>query len=187
MDGRKKDTFEKRDMYETKVDELEFVELEAAAIRYGRASTQPSLKEGSKRYKALLDEALELHVRKNQGYAADNPDAFANFRLAEGMGLTPVQGVLVRMGDKFARVQSLAKNPENDRVGESMRDTLMDLSAYALIAICLMEEQKDMLDPYGDYTVPLNPHPSLPLVKAHIEEATAVWTHSDDDDDREMC
>lgn len=98
------------------------------------------LKEGSRRYKALLDEALDLHLRKNVGYSADNPDAFANFRLAEGMGITPVQGVLVRLGDKFARVQSLSRNPANDRVSESMRDTLMDLSAYALIAICLMEE-----------------------------------------------
>jgi hypothetical protein len=100
------------------------------------------MKEGSKRYKALLDEALDLHLRKNRGYSAQNPDAFANFRLAEGMGLTAVQGVLVRMGDKFARVQSLARDPSNDKVGESMRDTLMDLSAYALIAICLMEEEK---------------------------------------------
>lgn len=101
------------------------------------------MKVGSERYKTLLDEALELHLNKNQGYSANNPDAFANFRLAEGMGLTPVQGVLVRLGDKFARVQSLAANPTNDRVSESMRDTLMDLSAYALIAICLMEEDDE--------------------------------------------
>ena len=103
------------------------------------------MKEGSKRYKALLDEALDLHVRKNVGYASQNPDAFANFRLAEGMGLTPVQGVMVRLGDKFARAQSLMSNPENDKVGESLRDTLMDLSAYALIAICLMEEKVEDL------------------------------------------
>ena len=105
-----------------------------------------SLKEGSKRYRALLKEALELHISKNKGYSANDPDAFANFRLAEGMGLTPVQGVLVRLGDKFARVQSLAKNPENDMVGESMRDTLMDLSAYVLIAICLIEEAREAED-----------------------------------------
>jgi hypothetical protein len=109
---------------------------------YGRLRLRnPKIKEGSRRYKELLEEAFELHLAKNQGYSAQNPDAFANFRLAKGMGLTPVQGVLVRLGDKFARVQSLAKNPENDMVGESMRDTLMDLSAYALIAVCLMEEQ----------------------------------------------
>lgn len=98
------------------------------------------MKAGSIRYKALLDEAFELHLKKNQGYAANNPDAFANFRLAEGIGLTPLQGVLVRLGDKFARVQSIARDKRNDLVNESLRDTLMDLSAYALIGICLMEE-----------------------------------------------
>ena len=100
------------------------------------------MKEGSKQYKALLDEALTLHLNKNTGYSADDPDAFSNFRLAEGMGLTPLQGVMVRLGDKFARAQSLMRNPDNDKVGESLRDTLMDLSAYALIGICLMEEDK---------------------------------------------
>jgi hypothetical protein len=104
---------------------------------------EDEVKKGSERYKALLDEALQLHLAKNAGYGGDSSDAWSNFRLAEGMGLTPVQGVLVRLGDKFARVQNLAANPENDKVGESMRDSLMDLSAYALIAICLMEEDNE--------------------------------------------
>jgi hypothetical protein len=99
------------------------------------------MKAGSLRYKALLDEALQLHLKKNAGYSADNPDAFANFREVTKAGMTPLQGIITRMSDKYARAMSLFKNPENDQVGESMRDTLMDLSAYALIYICLAEEE----------------------------------------------
>jgi hypothetical protein len=39
-------------------------------------------------------------------------------------------------------VTNLVKNPLNEQVGENIKDTLMDLAAYALIAICLLEEQE---------------------------------------------
>lgn len=98
---------------------------------------------GSKRYLELLEEAKSLHIRKNAGYAgADNPDPWANFRMAEGFGISPLEGCLVRLSDKYIRVQNLMRNPANDQVGESIKDTLFDLSAYALIAICLLEEEE---------------------------------------------
>ena len=37
----------------------------------------------------------------------------------------------------------LAINPDNEMVGESLDDTLFDLAAYALIAICLRRENND--------------------------------------------
>jgi len=96
----------------------------------------------SKRYLELLDQAKELHIAKNAGYAgADNPDPWANFRMSTAFGVEPWRGALVRMTDKYIRVQNLLKDPTNDRVGESVIDTLRDLSAYALIAVCLLEEE----------------------------------------------
>lgn len=96
---------------------------------------------GSPRYLALLDEMRDLHIRKNAGYAGvGNSDPWINFRGAEGFGVDPLRGILVRMSDKYIRIQNLLRDPDNDKVGESIRDTLMDLSAYALIAICVMEE-----------------------------------------------
>jgi hypothetical protein len=98
---------------------------------------------GSPRYLELLRNAETLHIAKNAGYAgADNPDPWANFRMAEGFGVKASQGCFVRMSDKYIRIQNLLKDPNNDQVGESIIDTLMDLSAYALIAICLLEEEK---------------------------------------------
>lgn len=99
----------------------------------------------SQRYLQLLDEMQKLHEAKSAGYSGkDNPDPWANFRLSRQFGISPSDGALVRMSDKWQRLTSLLKNPENDMVGESIKDTLMDLSAYALIVICLMEEESKL-------------------------------------------
>lgn len=98
--------------------------------------------DGDPTYLELLEKMKQLHPAKNAGYAGDSQDRWANFRLAQAFGITPILGVMVRMSDKWARIQNLFKNPDNDKVGESIKDTLMDLASYALIAICLLEEKK---------------------------------------------
>ena len=96
----------------------------------------------SPRYLELLGEAAVLHEQKNDGYAGvDAVDPWVNFREAETFGVSAFKGCLIRMSDKYIRVANLLKNPDNDKVGESITDTLFDLSAYALIAICLYEEK----------------------------------------------
>lgn len=96
----------------------------------------------SKRYIELLEQMKELHIKKNAGYAGqDNPDPWANFRMSEAVGVSSFKGCLIRLSDKYIRVTNLVKNPSNEQVGESVKDTLFDLAAYALIAICLLEEQ----------------------------------------------
>lgn len=97
---------------------------------------------GSPRFMELLKSMKDTHIAKNAGYAgADNPDFFANFRDCEGIGISAFMGALVRMGDKWSRIKSLARDPSNERVGEAITDTLIDLANYALIAICLYEQQ----------------------------------------------
>ena len=89
----------------------------------------------------VIDNAKALHIAKNAGYAgADNPDPWANFRMCEVFGITAYDGVLVRLSDKYIRTQNLRKDPTNERVGESLLDTLADLGAYCLIGICIAEE-----------------------------------------------
>lgn len=97
----------------------------------------------SSRFLKLLDEMEDIHRRKNAGYAGENPpDPWSNFRMAEMLDVSAFNGCLVRMGDKFARVCNLAKNEGNDKVGENIKDTLMDLAIYSLTGICLYEEQE---------------------------------------------
>ena len=106
---------------------------------------------GSPEYLALLDEMKSLHIRKNAGYAGvGNVDPWANFRMSEGFGVDTLRGVLVRLSDKYIRVQNLLRDPNNEQVGESIDDTLMDLSAYALIAICVRRQQADEEGPCSD-------------------------------------
>jgi len=95
---------------------------------------------GSPAYRVLLDAAWQLHIAKNAGYAGHSADPWANFRQCEAFGITAADGVLTRMSDKWSRLQSLWQNPERDMVGESIEDTLKDLSAYALILVCLLQE-----------------------------------------------
>ena len=78
----------------------------------------------------VQDEGLELFKRKNQDYG----DAFANYG---------VLGVLVRMGDKIARLQSISKKSVSLVNSESLRDTLIDLHNYSAMAIMLLDEDED--------------------------------------------
>ena len=73
-------------------------------------------------------EALELFKKKN----ADYGDAFADY------GPT---GVLVRMGDKIRRFQSIKSNGITLVANEKLRDTLMDLHNYSAMAIMLLDEK----------------------------------------------
>lgn len=102
--------------------------------------------DGRERFKQLLLEISDTFDRKNAGYAGEgNPDPWANFRAAEAFGIPVSTGVLVRLSDKFARLQSLTRNPGNDRVGESKRDTALDQAVYSLIYICILEEEEEKL------------------------------------------
>jgi hypothetical protein len=98
---------------------------------------------GNPRFLDLLAEVRSVHVAKAAGYSGEeNADTWSNFREASNWGVTPLNGCLVRMGDKYRRAQNLRRNPANDQVGESLRDTLMDLANYVLIAVCLLEEEQ---------------------------------------------
>jgi hypothetical protein len=103
---------------------------------------EPLVETGDPRYLAMLREMELLHRAKAAGYSGIGAvDTWANFREAERWGVSPLKGCLVRLGDKYRRLQNLVKNPANDQVGEPISETLTDLSAYALIARCLMEEE----------------------------------------------
>lgn len=97
----------------------------------------------SPRFHALLRELADLHDRKNADYSGD-VDPFANFRLCEAMGVSAYKGCVVRMGDKFARIQQLTRKGDENRAvkDESLADTLRDLAVYSLIALCLLEEER---------------------------------------------
>jgi hypothetical protein len=89
-------------------------------------------------FDALLAEVAALHNGKNHDYAHDT-DPLSNLKRAQLIGVDPFIGVLVRLSDKWSRLEQLAsgKTPKY----ESMRDTLMDNAVYSLLAILLMDEK----------------------------------------------
>ena len=91
------------------------------------------------RFDALIKEIEALHESKNHDYA-DNEDPLSNLRRAAKVGCEPWRGVLVRLTDKWSRVEQLAsgKSPKH----ESLRDSLIDNAVYSLLAIILLDEQK---------------------------------------------
>jgi hypothetical protein len=96
--------------------------------------------------KAVQDEGLELFKKKN----ADYGDAFAKFG---------VVGVLVRMGDKISRLQSITTKCVNLVNTESLRDTLIDLHNYSAMAIMLLDQDKK------ENNISMPPPPPSPISK----------------------
>jgi hypothetical protein len=100
---------------------------------------------GHPTYYQLIEEAARVHAKKNRDYGGQAGDPLSNFKDAVKLGITAVDGCLVRMSDKFARICNLSrkeKQGEGAAVSdESIEDTLLDLANYALLAICLRREQ----------------------------------------------
>lgn len=97
---------------------------------------------GHPRFHQLLEEIGELHNRKNADYAGGH-DPLANLRGSERLGIEAWKGVLVRLGDKFDRINNLAlRNGVAEVKDESIIDTLMDNAVYSLLCIILYEERK---------------------------------------------
>tara|TARA_B100001094_G_C17829673_1_gene622583 strand:+ start:145 stop:531 length:387 start_codon:yes stop_codon:yes gene_type:complete len=78
--------------------------------------------------KEIQNEALELFKKKNQDYG----DAFANYGAI---------GVIVRIGDKISRLQSITNSQISLINTETLRDTLIDLHNYSAMAIMLLDEK----------------------------------------------
>lgn len=81
-------------------------------------------------YSKVHKEASELFRKKNSDYG----DAFANYGTV---------GVLVRMGDKIQRYQTITSKGINLVDDEKLRDTLIDLHNYAAMAVMLIDENNN--------------------------------------------
>jgi hypothetical protein len=101
----------------------------------GQEVEQPTT---SQRFLDLLDEMRRLHESKSADYGSET-DPLANIRQgAEFVGIEPWRGCMVRIADKVQRLRTYCRTGR--LVHEGVRDTLLDLSAYSLLAIVLFDE-----------------------------------------------
>lgn len=75
------------------------------------------------------EELAQLLIRKNADYGNSFEEQFNKRGLV---------GVLIRLEDKMARLDNLERNVA--KVDESIKDTLIDLAGYALLASILIGE-----------------------------------------------
>ncbi len=94
---------------------------------------------GHPKFKEILDELNTLHVQKNSDY---NPteDPLANFKMCAAFGIEPWKGILVRITDKIARLQSFARKGKYQVQDEKVEDTLKDLATYAILCLIVYQE-----------------------------------------------
>lgn len=100
-----------------------------------------TLHPASSRFMELLAEMESLHRSKSADYGSE-ADPLANIRQgADFVDIEPWRGCMVRIADKVQRLRTYCKT--GTLVHEGVKDTLLDLAAYSLLAIVLYEETND--------------------------------------------
>lgn len=94
--------------------------------------------DGHPRFLALLDELRSMHVTKSADYGTTE-DCYANYRKTASLGINPSMGILIRMADKWSRIETWANG--GTLKNEGVKDSLMDLASYALCAVVMIEEE----------------------------------------------
>lgn len=91
----------------------------------------------NERIRQLCDELADTLCAKNSNYgdSAGQSPFFVPW-------LEPETGLWVRLGDKVLRLKELNKG-EKDKVGESLRDTLLDTAGYALRLIMELDNNRE--------------------------------------------
>jgi hypothetical protein len=95
---------------------------------------------GHPEYIKLLREMERLHCKKAADYGRGE-DPFANVRAGSEWGVPAWVGVMIRACDKVHRLKSFVAN--GVLKNESVEDSLMDLAAYAMIALVLYREDRE--------------------------------------------
>lgn len=99
----------------------------------------------------LYAKCIETLKAKNSDYSNDNSDPFHNFKLCEhAFGIPTEIGIMVRLGDKFARTGNLIQKSLQGKTSmvkdESLLDAIEDAINYMAILHALIQS-KDAAQP----------------------------------------
>jgi hypothetical protein len=95
---------------------------------------------GTTEFLAILDEVRQMHLRKTLDYGTDE-DALSNIRQsADVIGSPAWAGAILRISDKMHRLRSFFHRGAVEFDG--VEDTLLDITAYAAIALVLYREHQ---------------------------------------------
>ena len=77
-------------------------------------------------FESLCCELIALHEKKNKDYGGAFDESMFKF------GVT---ALMIRLNDKFKRLESLFKNGKAEVTDESFEDTLKDIACYAIMGL----------------------------------------------------
>ena len=87
-----------------------------------------------KRHKEICDRVHEIYKKKNEAYGDSFSKTFNEFGLISAV---------VRIYDKVNRIIALTRGNKNDIIDESLKDSLLDLSGYAILTILELEIEEN--------------------------------------------
>lgn len=90
----------------------------------------------------LSVKAKSIMEAKNNDYTCGSADPYANFRAAEAIGVSPVQGLLMRMMDKIQRANSFDQMGGLQVKSEPVEDICLDILNYAVLLRGLLAEKE---------------------------------------------
>ena len=108
---------------------IEFNKEDDAAVKW----CEEKYPELTQEYKTIMMEQYVLFCKKHRNYGTSNVNVGTNLENAGDIKLA-LTGLWFRMNDKIQRLKNLVVLGEPDTVGESIDDTLKDLSGYGIIS-----------------------------------------------------
>jgi len=114
-------------------------ETQKAADLAGDVIPAPeAMRPGTDKFVGVLREIAALHLSKSLDYGQDE-DALANIRAgAEAINVPAWLGCVLRMSDKMQRIRAFCRRGKVEHDG--IEDTLLDIAAYAAIALVVYRE-----------------------------------------------
>ncbi|MCQ5165640.1 DUF1599 domain-containing protein [Roseburia hominis] len=85
-------------------------------------------------HKILLQQIHDTYVKKNHDYGDSFSRSFKKYGLVAAM---------VRMEDKWNRLDNMASGTEQKVADETIRDTLLDLAGYCVMTTMELDREKD--------------------------------------------
>lgn len=92
-------------------------------------------------HEEITKKAFEILKAKNNDYANEDSDPFANFKGSETFGIHPIIGILLRTQDKMKRIETFTKTGSLKVKSESVEDAVLDSINYMVLILGMIREE----------------------------------------------
>ena len=98
----------------------------------------------NKEFDDALDELKMLHDAKNHDYATEeNP--YKNLEKVSAIGIEPWRGIVIRLMDKFSRLEEYCVKGKLSIKSEGVEDTFADIAVYSILARILFRKEQEKI------------------------------------------